>query len=83
MMKVDVDYSTKEDEKSMYKKLNDNFDDIKISKIINKTKVKNIIKILEDIHISDNIFEYVSDLIQSTRTPEKYGFKEMSKYLTY
>jgi hypothetical protein len=34
MMKVNVDYSSKEQEKEMYKKLNSDFDKIEINKVL-------------------------------------------------
>jgi len=83
MMKVNVDYTSKEDEKKMYKKLNDNFDNINLQKVLNKKEINDIHSILQDIYISDNIFEYVSDLIESTRNPDKYGLSNASKYLNY
>jgi MoxR-like ATPase len=72
MMKIDVSYSTKDEEKEMYKKLNDDFESIKINKILNKRDIINIQKTLKNIYVSDNIFEYVSDIIDSTRNPKKY-----------
>jgi MoxR-like ATPase len=67
MMKVSVKYTEKKDEILMYKKLNSDFDDIKINKILNKKQIKEIQDLLEEIHISDNIFEYVADIIEYTR----------------
>jgi len=83
MMKVKVDYTSKEDEKKMYKKLNDNFEDISIKKVLNKKEINEIHSILKDIYVSDNIFEYVSDLIESSRNPDKYWLDNVSKYLNY
>jgi MoxR-like ATPase len=72
MLKVNVDYASKDEEKEMYKKLNDNFDEIKIKKILNKKDISNIQDVLKEIHVSDSIFEYVSDLVESTRNPVDY-----------
>jgi len=83
LLKVNVDYASKEDEMNMYKKLNDNFDKIKINKILNKKEILEIQNLLEEIHVSDNIFEYVTDIVESTRNPEKYNLKDIKKYLSY
>jgi len=72
MMKVNVDYSSKEEEMQMYKKLNDNFENIKINKVLNKKQIKEIQVVLKDIYVSDNIYEYVTDIIESTRNPDKH-----------
>jgi MoxR-like ATPase len=73
MFKIDVDYPSKVQEIAMYKKLNSNFDDIKINKVLHKKEILEIQNILEDIYVSDNIYDYVSDIIESTRNPENYG----------
>ena len=83
MMKIDVSYSTKDEEKEMYKKLNDDFESIKINKILNKRDIINIQKTLKNIYVSDNIFEYVSDIIDSTRNPKKYWLENIDWYLNY
>jgi len=56
----------------MYKKLNSDFEDIKINKVLNKKDLKEIQNLLKDIHVSENIYKYVTDIIDSTRNPENY-----------
>jgi len=80
MMKVNVDYASKENEKEMYKKLNSWFEDIKINKILNKKEIKEIQSILNDIYVSDNIYEYVADIIETTRN---WNIKWVSEYISY
>ncbi len=83
MLKVDVDYADKQTEKEMYKKINDNFEDIKISKIFSKEDIFKVWDLLKDIYVSDNIFEYVSNIIDATRNPWKYGLWWIKKYISY
>ncbi|MDP2396203.1 MAG: magnesium chelatase, partial [bacterium] len=71
-LKIDVNYPTKNQEIDMYKKLNNNFDDIKLNRVLNKKEILEMQKLLEEIHVSDNIYEYVSDLIEATRNPNNY-----------
>jgi len=80
MMKVNVNYASKEQEKEMYKKLNSDFDNIEINKVLGKDEIKNIQNILKDIHVSDSIYEYVSDIIEATRNNK---IEKVSKYLSY
>jgi MoxR-like ATPase len=56
----------------MYEKINSGLDDIKINKILNKKQIIEIQNIIKDIYVSENIFEYVTDLIEATRNPEDY-----------
>jgi len=84
MMKVNVDYADKKDEIEVYKKLNSWFDEIKINKILNKKQIKEIQKLLGEVYVSDNIFEYVTNIIDCTRNPENHGkLSEIKKYLSY
>jgi len=83
MMKVDVDYQDKEIEKEIYKKVNDKFDDEKIEKVMSKQDIFEIWDILKQIYISDNIFDYITNLIDATRHPEKYEVWEIKKYIQY
>jgi len=76
MMKVNVDYADKQHEIEMYKKINSGFDEIKINKILGKKGIKEIQDILKQIYVSDNIFEYVGNIIDATRN-------KISKYLEY
>ena len=82
MMKVDVDYANKSDEKAIYQKLNWDFDDVKIEKVLSKDDVKDLQKVLKEIYVSENIFEYVANIVDASRNPENYWLK-IWKYLSY
>jgi len=80
MMKVNVDYADKQTEKEMYKKLNNNFEKIKINKILNKKDIKEISKILSEIYVSDNIYDYVANIIEETRNSKNPKIKQFISY---
>ena len=80
MMKVNVDYADKQTEKEMYKKLNNNFEKIKINKILNKKDIKEIEKILSEIYVSDNIYDYVANIIEETRNSKNPKIKQFISY---
>ena len=80
MMKVNVDYADKNTEIEMYKKVTWDFENIKINKVLNKKEILEIQKLLKEIYVSDNIFEYVGNIIEATRNRE---IKSVSKYLEY
>jgi len=80
MMKVNVEYADKEHEVEMYKKVSGDFEDIKINKILNKKDILAIQKLLKEIYISDNIFDYVWNIIEATRDKK---IDVVSKYLEY
>ena len=80
MMKVNVDYADKQAEKEMYKKLNNDFEKIKINKILNKKDIKEIAKILSEIYVSDNIYDYVANIIEETRNSKNPKIKQFISY---
>ncbi len=83
MIKIDISYQDKTIEKEIYKKINDNFEDIKITKVISKNEIIKIWEIIKNIYVSDNIFEYVTNIIDSTRNPENYNLSNIKKYIQY
>jgi len=83
MMKVDVDYQDKNVEKEIYKKINTSFDSEKIEKVMSKQDIFEIWDILKQIYVSDNIFDYITNLIDATRHPENYWLEEIRKYIQY
>lgn len=83
MIKINIDYVDKNHEMEIYKKRNYWFDDIKINKVLSKKEINEIIDTLNEIYISDNIFEYVTNIIDSTRNPWKYWLENVKKYLSY
>ena len=80
MMKVNVDYADKNTEIEMYKKVTWDFENIKINKVLNKKEILEIQKLLKEIYVSDNIFEYVGNIIEATRNKQ---IESVSKYLEY
>jgi MoxR-like ATPase len=83
LMKTIVDYPTKEQELEMYKKLNSIWIDEKVEKILNKKQIIELQEIIKHIYVSDNIYKYVTDLIDASRNPEFYWLSEIKKYLNY
>ena len=83
MMKVDVDYQDKNVEKEIYKKINTSFDSEKIEKVMSKQDIFEIWDILKQIYVSDNIFDYITNIIDATRHPENYWLEEIRKYIQY
>ena len=82
LLKVDVFYPWKKEELEVYKMANLD-ENVKIEKIINKKKILEIQKILKEIHISENIFNYVSDLVDASRNPENFWMEDLKKYISY
>ena len=77
LLKTVVEYPSESDEIEIMKKFSVG-DDIKIKKVLTKTELSKMQKEIEKVHVDDNIFSYVKDLIFCSRENE-----EVQQYLMY
>lgn len=82
MLKAYVDYPTMEEEKVIASKIDD-IEEVKIKKQINKKDILELRELVKDIHVSENIIDYISDLVFATRDPIKYWLEYIKIYLKY
>ena len=82
MLKAYVDYPTKQEEKQIASNILD-IEEVKIKKILSKKELLNLQDLVKKVHVSENIIDYVSDIVFATREPENYGLEPIKKYLKY
>lgn len=82
LLKTVVDYPTKGEEIEMYQKLNSS-EEVKINKILSKKQILEFQKVIWEIHVSENIFKYVGEIVNASRFPEEYNLENVKKYLSY
>lgn len=83
MMKVNVDYTDYKTEKEIYKKLNTDFYDVEIKKVLLKEEIFQIWEILKQIFVSEKIYDYVARIIDASRNPKNYHLDNLSWYIQY
>ncbi|MCD5380757.1 MoxR family ATPase [Candidatus Gracilibacteria bacterium] len=71
MMKSYVEYPTQVEEAEILSKL-DSIEHDKVAKILKKKEILEIQKIVGDIHVSENIIAYITDIISATRAEHQY-----------
>ncbi len=81
MMKINVDYPTIEDEIEILNRMTTN-EEINVSKILNGHDIINYQKEVRDIYVDDLLKEYVVQITDSTRNPEKYEII-LGKYIKW
>tara|TARA_X000001036_G_scaffold429647_1_gene461135 strand:- start:5401 stop:6363 length:963 start_codon:yes stop_codon:yes gene_type:complete len=83
MMKINVNYPTKEEELEIMKRMSNlNFND-KINRVLTK---KDILKIRDNINkvsISDSLEKYIISIVSATRNPQIIGLENESDYINY
>jgi len=74
LMKVKIEYPTKEEEKQILTLLTSKteHENIKVSEILNKEKIQKIKELIRQIHIDDKLIDYIVDIVFKTR--EKNGY---------
>jgi len=83
MMKVNVDYPTKEQElKIMLRMADMNFND-EVSPILSKEDIFAIRNEINKVNISSSLAQYIIELVFATRDPEAYGMPQLSNYIQF
>jgi len=83
MMKVFVDYPTKEEEMEIMRRMaNMSFDD-KIKTILSKKDIFQIRDEINKVRISESLERYIIELVFATRNPDEYGLKEEHGYVQF
>ncbi|RGN00850.1 AAA family ATPase [Fusobacterium mortiferum] len=74
LMKVKIEYPTKEEEKNILKLLTSttDFDSIEIEEVLNKDKIEELKKLIKEIHIDEKLMDYILDIIFKTRESNQY-----------
>ncbi|MBL0687253.1 MAG: MoxR family ATPase [Sulfurospirillum sp.] len=82
MMKIEVKYNTKEEEIEIAKRIAYNTK-IDIQKVMSPKELTEIKLQLNNIHVDEQIQEYITDIIFATRYPEKYGLEELKPLIRF
>jgi MoxR-like ATPase len=69
LMKVKIEYPTKEEEKKILELLTSTikYDDIELKEILNKERIHEIENIIKEIYIDDKLMDYIVDIVFKTR----------------
>ena len=73
MLKVFLDYPTKEEEKLIIRSNVRPQGLSKVNKVISATDILRCRELVRDIYLDEKIEQYIVDIVYATRTPEKYG----------
>lgn len=74
MLKINIVYPKKEEEKIILDRMM-NHKTIPVSKVLTKTKINALSKLVDDIYVSDRIKNYIVEIVNATRNPEEYNLK--------
>lgn len=83
MMKVFVEYPSFQEEKEIMKRMAFTSARKEIKSILSKEDIFTIRKLIDQIHLSDKLEDYILHLIFASREPEKYKLPELKQYLAF
>ena len=83
MFKVIVDYPTEEEEMLILQSMNNLNNNINLKPTVTVDELHIAKKIINNIHISENLQEYIIALIFATRNPEKYNLKDLTNLIIF
>tara|TARA_B100000287_G_scaffold47637_1_gene42459 strand:+ start:531 stop:1493 length:963 start_codon:yes stop_codon:yes gene_type:complete len=83
MMKINVNYPTKEEELEIMKRMSNLNFNHKVNRILTKKDVLTIRSHINKVSISDSLEKYIISVVNATRNPEIIGLKNESDYINY
>lgn len=82
MMKLLIGYNSKVEEMQIARRIatasNEKIEEVFLLQELNDLKLK-----LDNIHMDEQVEEYIADIIFATREPDKYGLQEIKEYIRF
>jgi MoxR-like ATPase len=83
MMKIYVNYPSKEDELLIMRRMSDLSYQGKVETLLSKEDIFGIRDEINKVNISESLEKYIIELVFATRNPSDYGLKEEAHYIQY
>lgn len=83
MMKVHVDYPSKEEELEVMRRMANLSFDAKVETIITKEDIFKIREEVNVVKVSESIEKYIIELVYATRKPKDYGLEDLDHYIQF
>jgi MoxR-like ATPase len=83
MFKIIVDYPSEDEELKILQTMGVIENRASLAPVIKAEQILNARKVVDQIHIAENIQKYIVSLILSTRNPENYGMKDLKGLIEF
>lgn len=83
MMKVHVDYPTKEQELEVMRRISNMSFDYTVNTVLSKEDIFAIRNEINQTTISESLERYIVELVYATRDPKSYGLNEEAEYIQF
>ncbi len=83
MLKVRVNYPSKEEELLILKRMGFTSTKIEVNKIVSPKDILRVRKIVDEVYMDEKIQRYIVDVVEATRTPEKHALADLKPMILY
>lgn len=83
LLKTTISYPSEEEEIQIMKRFTDATTVEKVTEILPHEHIIDIQKLVDQIHVSDSIYDYVKNIIVATRNPKEKWFEGLAEYIQY
>jgi MoxR-like ATPase len=83
MMKVNVDYPTKDEELAVMRRMSDMNYTGEVEPVLNKGEAAAMSQDINEVTISEILEKYIIELVFASRKPADYGLKDESQYIQF
>ena len=83
MMKVHVDYPSKEDELEVMRRMSNMSFKQEINTVLSKEDIFSIREEINQVSLSESLEKYIIELVFATRNPKDYGLTEEAQYIQF
>jgi len=82
MLKLSVGYPSPEEELEIIRRVT-KVNDITVNPVIERKDIINAREVVKQVYIDEKIEKYIIDIVFATRTPEKYGLKDLKDLINF
>lgn len=82
MLKLVVGYNTKEEELQIARRISSGIFE-QINSVISSSELNELKKLVKEVHVDEQVEQYMIELVNATRNPNEYGLDEIKDYLQF
>lgn len=83
MMKVVVEYPTKDEELEIMRRISNMKFDFKVNTVLTKEDIYTIRDVINNVSISESLERYIIELVYATRNPGEYDLPDLVEYIQF
>ncbi|MBF0484194.1 MAG: AAA family ATPase [Candidatus Omnitrophica bacterium] len=83
MLKVKLTYPNKEEEWEILKRMSFTGHHIEVNPVVTTQQIINARNVVDDIYVDEKVQKYIVDIVDATRSPEKYKLNDLKGLIQY